>query len=75
MLLSSGQNLQLIYRYFLPAAATLALNTGLRIGMSTLQNGLMMLLIQLSYTSLKKFFILSSLAGIVDELPLPYPLI
>ncbi len=56
------------HRYFLPAATTLCLNTGLAILPSVLANGFMMALSQTSKTSPKNCRIASSVCGLVGLL-------
>jgi len=57
-----------LYKYFLPAAATLCLNTGLPNFPSTLANGFITALIHTSNTSPKNCRIASSVCGLVGLL-------
>ena len=55
----------LLHKYFLPAATTLCLNTGLPILLSVLANGFIMAFSQTSKTSPKNCLIASSVCGLV----------
>ena len=60
-----------LHKYFLPAATTLCLNTGLPIFVSVLENGFIIAFSHISNTSPKNCRIASSVCGLVGLLGMP----